>query len=58
LDWGLTDPDGHPVKIVRSASNHVVLAAGEVILVSENHFQRLLVLRNLSENRSQMTDDR
>jgi ATP-dependent Lhr-like helicase len=50
LDWGLTDPDGNPVKIVRSASNHVVLAAGEVILVSENHFQRLLALRNLSES--------
>jgi ATP-dependent Lhr-like helicase len=49
LDGGLTDADGNPVQIVRSASNHVVLAAGEVILISENHFQRLLVLRDLPE---------
>jgi hypothetical protein len=49
MDWGLTDSDGNPVKIVRSASSHLVLVKGEVILVCENHFERLLPLRNLSE---------
>ena len=49
MDWGLTDTDGNPVKIVRSASNHLVLVKGEVIVVCENHFERLVTLRNLSE---------
>jgi hypothetical protein len=50
MDGGLTDPGGNPVKIVRSASNHLMLANGEVILCCENHFQRLLVLQNISES--------
>ena len=50
MDGGLTDPGGNPVKIVRSASNHLVLANGEVILCCENHFQRLRVLHNISES--------
>ena len=49
IDWGLTDSSGNPAKVVRSASNHLVLAKGEIILVCENHFERLLTLRNLSE---------
>ena len=49
MDWGLTDFDGNPIKIVRSASNHLVLVKGKVILACENHFERLVTLRKLTE---------
>jgi len=44
VDWGLN----RPLKVVRSASNHLVLVGGHVILYSENFFQRLTLLRNPS----------
>ena len=55
MDRGLMAPDGNPLKIVRSASNHLVLVDGEVILVCENHFQRLFVLKDFSEFTLQAT---
>jgi ATP-dependent Lhr-like helicase len=48
MDRGLMDPEGNPLKVIRSASNHLALLDGEVILACENHFQRLLVLKDLS----------
>jgi len=46
VDWGLGRPDGSPLKVVRSASNHLVLAGGRVTLYSENFFQRLTLLKD------------
>jgi ATP-dependent Lhr-like helicase len=42
VDWGLSSP----LKVVRSASNHLILEDGRVILYSENFFQRLTLLRD------------
>jgi ATP-dependent Lhr-like helicase len=47
IDWGVVDSDGRPQKIIRSASNHLVVADGRVILVCERYFQRLFVLDDL-----------
>jgi len=49
LDPGLMTFDGSPLKVVRSASNHLLLVDGDVILVCENHFQRLWAIKELSE---------
>ncbi len=48
MHGGLTAPDGKPLKIIRSASNHLAVMNGEVVLVCENHFQRIAVLTDLS----------
>ena len=47
IDWGVVHSSGRPQKVVRSASNHLVLADGRVILVCERNFQRLFVLDDL-----------
>jgi len=49
IDWGQIDIHGNPLKLVRSASNHLALVDGEIVLVGEKFFQRLSVLKNLSQ---------
>ncbi len=44
IDWGVVDLHGTPQKIMRSPSNHLVLADSRVILYSERYFQRFFVL--------------
>ncbi len=46
-DWGIEGPNGHPVKITRAASNHLLIIAGRVVLVCEHYFQRIRVLEDL-----------
>ncbi len=48
IDWGVADHGGKPHKIIRSASNHLVLMEGRIILVCEHYFRRILVLEDLS----------
>ena len=55
INRDLMTSDGHPLTIVRSPSNHLALADGEVFLVSENHFQRLAVLKDLPDSLWQAT---
>jgi len=49
MDRSLMAANGNPLKIVRSASDHLALVDGEVVMVCENHFQRLFGLKNLSD---------
>ena len=48
IDWGLADVHGNPVRPVRSASNHLAILNGKVLMVCENFFQRLSILRDPS----------
>jgi ATP-dependent Lhr-like helicase len=48
-DWNLVDHQGNPLKVIRSASNHLVLMDGRVIIVCERFFQRLSVLCDLPQ---------
>jgi ATP-dependent Lhr-like helicase len=48
VDWGQIDINGNPLQLARSASNHLALVDGEIVLVGENFFQRLRVLKDLS----------
>jgi ATP-dependent Lhr-like helicase len=47
VNWGLSDSKGNPLKVVRSAANHLTLVDGEIIMVGENYFRRLSVLKDL-----------
>jgi ATP-dependent Lhr-like helicase len=58
LDWGLRDSRGNPLKVVRSASNHLALVDGEVVLAGELFFQRLTVLKDLSQTTWQLMTNR
>ncbi len=49
IDWGQIDIHGNPLKLVRSASNHLALVDGEIVMAGEKFFQRLSVLKNLSQ---------
>ncbi|MEJ2164019.1 MAG: hypothetical protein P8X90_00725 [Desulfobacterales bacterium] len=44
VDRDLSSRQDKPVKVMRSAANHVVLVNGRIVLVCENFFQRLTVL--------------
>ena len=48
IDWRLADVHGNPVRPVRSASNHLAILNGKVLMVCENFFQRLSILRDPS----------
>ena len=48
VDWGQADIHGNPLQLTRSASNHLALVDGEIVMVSEKNFQRLWVLKDLS----------
>lgn len=51
---GQLDIHGNPLKLVRSAANHLVLVDGEIVMVAENFFQRLSVLKDLSQQTWQL----
>jgi ATP-dependent Lhr-like helicase len=51
VDWGLSGREDSPVKVMRSAANHVVLVNGRIVLICENFFQRLTVLDELSSHK-------
>ena len=53
FDWGRNHQQGMPLKITRSAANHLVLADGRIAVVCENFFQRLTVLSRLSSRKWQ-----
>ena len=48
IDWKLIDITGNPIRVVRSAANHLVVLNGGVVMVGENFFQRLSILENMS----------
>jgi len=50
IDWGLSDSQGNRLKVLRSASNHLVLVDGEVVMVGERFFERLSVIKDLSQH--------
>jgi ATP-dependent Lhr-like helicase len=50
IDWGLNDSRANPLKVMRSASNHLVLEDGEIVMVAEKFFQRLSILKEISQN--------
>ena len=50
IDWGLNDSRANPLKVMRSASNHLVLVDGEIVMVAEKFFQRLSILKETSQN--------
>jgi ATP-dependent Lhr-like helicase len=50
INRDIAGPDGKPFKIVRSASNHLVLSKGQIIVIAENHFQRMFILEDLSDS--------
>jgi ATP-dependent Lhr-like helicase len=58
IDWGQIDTRGNPLKLVRSAANHLVLVDGEIVMVAEKFFQRLQVFKDLSEHTWQLIADR
>ena len=47
IDWGQSDIHGNPLQLARSASNHLALVDGEIVMVAEKYFQRLWVLKDL-----------
>ena len=49
IGWGQLDIHGNPLKLVRSAANHLALVDGEIVMVAEKFFQRLSVLKDLSQ---------
>jgi ATP-dependent Lhr-like helicase len=50
IDWGQIDSQGNPLKLIRSASNHLALVDGEIVMVAEKFFQRLSVFQDLSQH--------
>jgi ATP-dependent Lhr-like helicase len=46
--WQLLDSGGRPLKIVRSASNHMIFEESEPVLYAENDFEQVVALRKLS----------
>jgi len=58
IDWGQSDSQGNPVKLVRSASNHLALVDGEIVMLAEKFFQRLSVFKDLSQLTWQLIVDR
>ncbi|UCD77148.1 MAG: hypothetical protein JSW26_17175, partial [Desulfobacterales bacterium] len=42
--WNLKDALGIPLKVVRSAANHLVLVEGKAVMYSENFFERLWLI--------------
>ena len=54
IDWNGNSRPGKPVKVIRSAANHLVLESGRIVMVCENFFQRLTVLSELSSQRWQL----
>jgi ATP-dependent Lhr-like helicase len=54
IDWGQLDIHGNPLKLVRSAANHLALVDGEIVMVGEKFFQRLSVLKDLSPQNWQL----
>jgi len=58
IDWGQSDSRGNPLKLIRSASNHLVLVEGEIVMTGENFFQRLWVFKDLSQDTWQLMANR
>jgi ATP-dependent Lhr-like helicase len=54
IDWNRSGRPDKPVKVIRSAANHVVLGSGRIVMVCENFFQRLTVLSDLSSQKWQL----
>ena len=51
MDWGFVDPYGTPLKVVRSATNHLASAGGHIVMYSESFFQRLSIPAELPEQK-------
>jgi ATP-dependent Lhr-like helicase len=47
IDWEPADPRSNPLKVIRSASNHLVLVDGEIVMAGENFFKRLSILKEI-----------
>jgi len=58
VDWGPIDTRGNPLKLFRSASNHLALVDGEIVMVGEKFFQRLSILKDLSQQTWQLMVNR
>ena len=50
IDWGIIDSRGKPIKVVRSASCHLVLLDGDIVMIGEKYFQRLTIIKEISPN--------
>ena len=50
IDWELTDYNGHPLKVIRSASNHLVLLDGTAIIYCERYFKRLSIISAIPQH--------
>ena len=50
IDWGLTDTNGYPLKVKRSASNHLIFMDGIAIIYCERYFQHLTILQSFPQN--------
>jgi len=50
INWGQIDSQGNFLKLIRSASNHLALVDGEIVMAGENFFQRILILKDLSQH--------
>ena len=53
IDWGRNDLRAMPLRVIRSAANHLILVDGRIVMVCENFFQRLTVLNELSSHKWQ-----
>jgi hypothetical protein len=51
MDWGHVDPHDNPIKVVRSATNHLGIVGGNIVMYSENFFQRLSIRAELPEQK-------
>ena len=58
VDWGPIDTHGNPLKLTRSVSNHLALIDGDIVMVGEKYFQRLSVLKDLSQQTWQLMVNR
>jgi len=58
VGWGRLDSRGNPLKLVRSASNHLVLVDGEIVMSGEQFFQRLSIYQELSRETWQLIVNR
>ncbi len=50
IDWQLTDRTGTPLKVIRSAVNHLVFLDDRPVLYAENFVQRLSSCTDIADN--------
>ena len=58
VSWGLNDSRDKPLKLMRSASNHLLLVNGEIVMVAERFFQQLSILKEMSPNSWELLTNR